>query len=186
MNWYGANTGLWIAWCIYWFVAARFTSATKKTESYFERAQHVLPLTLGMFLIFHDHHAPFLYHTLYERMPWAAVGSVVTAIGLLFAVWARVFLGKYWSGTITLKEGHRLIRGGPYRLVRHPIYTGFVTGAIGSAITMGTVDAFVGAALIAITCALKIRREERVLTDEFGDAYLQFKREVRMLVPFVV
>jgi protein-S-isoprenylcysteine O-methyltransferase Ste14 len=185
MNWFWTNAGLWIAWCIYWFVAARFTAATKTAESYFERAQHVLPLTLGLFLIFHDPHAPFLYGRLYEPMPWEVVGTAVTAAGLLFAVWARLFLGKYWSGNVTVKEGHRLIRSGPYQLVRHPIYTGFVTGAIGSAITMGTVDAFVGAAIVAVTCVLKIRREERVLTAEFGGEYSQFKRELPMLVPFI-
>ena len=146
----------------------------------------MLPLTLGMFLIFHDPHKPFLYGRMYPELPWVYVGTMVTAIGLLFAIWARMFLGKYWSGTVTLKQGHELIRGGPYRLARHPIYTGFVTGAMGSAMTMGTADAFVGAAMIVITCVLKIRREERVLTAEFGDAYLRFKREVSMLVPFLI
>jgi protein-S-isoprenylcysteine O-methyltransferase Ste14 len=185
MNWYWANGGLWIAWGVYWFVAARFTARTKVAESLLERAQHVVPLCFGMFLIFRGPRQPLLFGRLYTYGWLSIAGTAITATGLLFTVWARLYLGRYWSGTVTVKEGHELIRTGPYRLVRHPIYTGFTTGALGSAITMGTVDAFVGAAIIAVTCILKIRREERILTAEFGDSYLQFKREVPMLVPFV-
>ena len=87
--------------------------------------------------------------------------------------------------TITLKHGHELIRSGPYRIVRHPIYTGFTSAALGTAITATTGDALVGFALLLASCLVKIRREERFLTAEFGDTYRRFQAEIPMLVPFL-
>jgi protein-S-isoprenylcysteine O-methyltransferase Ste14 len=98
---------------------------------------------------------------------------------------ARIHLGKYWSGVITLKEGHRLIRSGPYRLARHPIYTGFLTANLGTAITASSGDAFLGFALILVAFLIKIHREEKVLAGEFGDEYTRFRREVAALVPML-
>ena len=108
----------------------------------------------------------------------------MTVLGLLFTVWGRIHLGRYWSGMVTLKEGHRLIRTGPYALVRHPLYTGFLRGGAGSALAARTVDAAIGFALLLAAYLVKLRREETLLTREFGDEYLRFKREVPALVPF--
>ncbi len=186
MYWYWINVALWLAWVIGWYAGGIFAARTRRAESWPALLSHAVPLGLGFFLIFHNWHAPLLAGRLYDNR-WAQVASdVVTAAGLLFTVWARLHLGKYWSAVITLKQGHQLIRTGPYRIVRHPIYTGFIAAALGSATVMGTGDAIVGWVLVVTSCAIKISREERLLTAEFGDAYLQFKREVPMLVPFVI
>jgi protein-S-isoprenylcysteine O-methyltransferase Ste14 len=185
MYMYWSSTGLWLIWWVYWLISARFTARTKSSESWLARMTHLVPLGLAFFLIFHDPHDAIVYGILY-RVRWAqAVGIAVTAAGLLFAVWARVHLGKYWSAMITLKDEHKLIRSGPYRFVRHPIYTGFIAGAIGSAITIGSGDAWVGVAILVPTCLVKIWREEKFLATEFGEEYLQFCSDVAMIVPFV-
>jgi protein-S-isoprenylcysteine O-methyltransferase Ste14 len=167
------------------FVSARFNAQTKCSEEWLLRLSHLIQLAIGFWLIFHDRKWFLFYGVLYESSVLRIVGTIVTAGGLLFTVWARIHLGKYWSAMITLKQGHELIRSGPYRFVRHPIYTGYILAALGSAITYSSGDALAGFVVIGATCLLKIRREEKILTSEFGDQYLQFKTEVAMLVPFV-
>src|SRR5215467_12702020 len=78
----------------------------------------------------------------------ARVGVALTAIGLGFTVWARVQLGRFWSGTVTLKEGHELVRTGPYAVTRHPIYTGLLLALIGSAMARGTLGGLLGLVLL--------------------------------------
>ena len=185
------NASLWILWLIYWNLAAIFVNRSKRVENHWQRFQYSLPMGLGFWLIFHNRNGGSYIHwgdhvgryTESVALEW--VGNAITLLGLGFTVWARVHLGRYWSGTITLKEGHKLIRTGPYKLARHPIYTGFLSGAIGSALCASTADALVGSACILLFVMIKIHREEAWLTEEFGDAYRRFKKEVAGLVPFV-
>ena len=174
----------WILWAAYWFIAGLKVNATRSSEGLLLRATHLVPLAIGFFLIFDAAH-PYIYGRLYHSQPIRVAGFVLALAGLLFAVWGRIHLGKYWSGIITLKEGHELIRTGPYRFVRHPLYTGFLTAVVGSAIVSATADAFVGCALIMAAYLIKIRREESVLMREFGDKYQQYRTQVRALVPYV-
>ncbi|MGA3067729.1 MAG: isoprenylcysteine carboxylmethyltransferase family protein [Tepidisphaeraceae bacterium] len=176
------NGWAWFGWLVYWIVAASDTHRTVKMESRLSRLQHGALMFGGFYMIFH-HGNPFFYGRFYqlEWMRW--LGDAFTAAGLLFSIWARVHLGKYWSGVITLKEGHKLITTGPYEWVRHPIYTGLITAAIGSAMAAETVDGFVGLVMIIAGCLVKLRREEALLTGQFGDEYAKFQRDVPMLLP---
>ena len=176
---------LWIAWSIGWGVAGFFVHRTRTAEGKLIRFQHLLPFAIGFVLMIHNPRRPFLIGRLYDSDTVRWLGVAITFAGMAFAVWARVHLGKYWSGVITIKEGHRLIRTGPYRLARHPIYTGFLTANLGTAITASTGDAFIGFALILIAYLIKVRREERVLCGEFGDEYTRFRKEVPALVPML-
>ena len=176
---------LWILWLIGWYVAALFVNRTRSSEGMLIRLQHILPIAIGFFLMTHNRHRPLLIGRLYQSPVIEWLGVAITVAGLAFAVWARVHLGKYWSGIITLKEGHRLIRTGPYRIARHPIYTGFLTAVLGTAITASTGDAFIGFGVILIAFLIKIRREEAVLAGEFGEEYDRFRKEVAALVPML-
>ena len=171
---------------VYWIAISRSVNKTASSESALFRASHLIPLALGFILTFMPHLIGLNRHYYIEDNSFIEIsGTVLTLIGLLFAVWGRRHLGKYWSGIITLKEGHMLIRTGPYRLVRHPLYTGFLGGALGSAVTAHTYEAAFGFWLILIAYIVKIHREERLLTQKFGDEYLSFKREVKTLIPFI-
>jgi protein-S-isoprenylcysteine O-methyltransferase Ste14 len=175
----------WIAWFVYWNIAGFWTNKTKSTENQLQRLSHAVPLGLGLFLIFWRPRHPFLHGMLLYHVVWKIAGLALTFAGMGFMVWARVHLGRYWSGYVTLKEGHRLIRTGPYALVRHPIYTGFVAAALGSAMVAGTGDALAGVVLVLIAFLFKIPREERILKREFADEFDQFRRKVPRLIPFV-
>lgn len=180
------NSWLWIAWAIYWIAMSRSVNKTASSEGILLRASHLIPLALGFILIFTPHLVGLSRHHVEGGLPVEILGNVITTIGLSFAIWGRIHLGKYWSGIITLKEGHRLIRTGPYRLVRHPLYTGFLGGALGSAMTAHSCEAVLGFVLMLIAYIVKIRREEAFLTQQFGDEYIAFKREVRTLIPYII
>jgi protein-S-isoprenylcysteine O-methyltransferase Ste14 len=179
------NGVVWLIWAAYWFISAQFVKTTKSTEGIAGRLQHLAPVAVGFFLIFCGAGRPLLVGSLYESAAIKWLGMVLTIAGLAFATWARVHLGRNWSGMITLKEGHELIRGGPYRFVRHPIYSGFLLAALGSALVAGTGDAFAGFGVILAAELIKVRREETVLLREFGPQYEVFQKEVAALVPFV-
>lgn len=105
--------------------------------------------------------------------------------GFAFAWWARVYLGKLWSGAITLREGHRVVQQGPYGLVRHPIYTGFLIAAWAFALLAASPTALAGAAVLTLHMAWKATREERFLRQELGAAeYDAYAQRTPMLVPF--
>ena len=171
----------WLLLLAYWTIASLFVRKTKSSESILQRLKHWIPMVLAFFLIFNRHRVFFLYGKIYETnwSNWIVYpGLLMTAGGFAIAIWARISLGRYWSGIITLKEGHKIIAAGPYRFVRHPIYTGWLLAAPGSAIIAGTIDGFVGVELLALAFVLKIHMEERLLTAELGDEYRQYMEKV--------
>ena len=180
------NAWIWIFLFAFWFIASIFVYPIKVRETFFQRVQHVVPLYLGFYLIFSHRWWGPMHDKIYDNDAVRYGGDVLTAAGAAFAIWARVTLGRYWSGIVTLKQGHKLIRTGPYRIARHPLYTGFVLASIGSAITAARIDGYVGLLIIVLSLIFKLRREESFLTGEFGEEYHQFKRDVpAALIPLV-
>jgi protein-S-isoprenylcysteine O-methyltransferase Ste14 len=110
----------------------------------------------------------------------------LVAIGLGFSVWARARLGGNWSAEVTVKERHELVRGGPYALVRHPIYTGVLLALVGSALAVDKWRGLVGLLLITAGFWRKMVIEERFMLAEFGEAYAHYRANVPALIPFVV
>ena len=116
---------------------------------------------------------------------WAVwAGAVLTLGGLLFTVWARVHLGRNWSGIITVKQGHELITSGPYRVVRHPIYSGLLLAFMGSALARAKWQGVLAVVLVVWALWRKLRIEERWMRKEFGSRYQEYARCVAALVPF--
>jgi protein-S-isoprenylcysteine O-methyltransferase Ste14 len=147
-----AITTLWLAWLIYWCVAAIGTKRTSRQESTRSRLMHIVPLAVGVGLLLPTHFVDGwpAVRFLPRALVWFWIGFVLVASGLGFSVLARVWLGGNWSGTVTLKQDHELIRSGPYRWVRHPIYTGLLAALLGSVIALGERRGLVGLALIII------------------------------------
>jgi protein-S-isoprenylcysteine O-methyltransferase Ste14 len=112
-----------------------------------------------------------------------AAGWALTVLGMLFAVCARVTLGRNWNARVVIRQGHELIAVGPYALVRHPIYTGLLVALAGSALYDGCWRALVGLACFALGFWLKARNEEKLMEDEFGDQYRAYRARVPMLIP---
>jgi protein-S-isoprenylcysteine O-methyltransferase Ste14 len=110
----------------------------------------------------------------------------LTLAGAGFAIWARAYLGRNWSAIVTIKEDHRMVRSGPYALVRHPIYSGFLLALLGSALALGEVRGLVAVALAFLAWWFKSRLEEQFMEQRFGAEYAVYKRRVKALIPFVL
>lgn len=177
---------LWVAWAVYWLVTAYDTKQTIWREPQAAQALHVVPLLLGFALLGAPRLVPAMLKARFvpagSLLP--SLGGVLVAAGLGFAVWARLHLGREWSGIVTLKEGHALIRTGPYRRIRHPIYTGLLLAIIGTALAIGE-----WRGLVAIACALiglvrKIHGEEALMERAFPE-YADYRRSTAALVPLL-
>jgi protein-S-isoprenylcysteine O-methyltransferase len=114
------------------------------------------------------------------------LGILITVSGLGFAARARIHLGKNWSSRPGIKVDHKLIRTGPYRFVRNPIYTGILFGYAGTAIVIGELWAFILILCVMGGVLMKIRVEEKFLLEEFGEAYVQYRNEVKALIPYLL
>lgn len=179
---------LWLIWLAIWIGAALSVKHTRRIESRMSRLIHgaamlagavllAMPNLLGSMLELRFHHHSLL---------WFITGTVLLALGLGFSVIARFRLGRNWSGLVTVKQDHELIRSGPYALVRHPIYTGMLTALIGTALVIGNGRAALGVAVLFAGLIYKIGVEERFMADQFGEAYARYRREVPALIPFVI
>lgn len=186
---FGVVITLWLAWLAFWVAAARGREkAVVRRESDWSRRLQSYPLILGgLLLAVPDLELAFLD----ARLPglptaWSApVGVALVAAGLLFTVWARLFLADNWSVSVIVRSDHELVHRGPYAWVRHPIYSGALLALLGTALIGGQWRGFIGLMLIAASLLYKIRLEERFLEDHFGDAYRDYCSRVRALVPLV-
>ncbi len=172
-------------WAIWWLAMAFFSKSTKRRESPMQRIEHILPAMVGFALIFREGFGgAWLARPIFVAGPTLLlICVVVTVLGLLFAVWARLTLGANWSGTVTIKTNHQLIRRGPYRWIRHPIYTGMLTALLAVAITQGLLSGVVGLAFIFSALYRKARREESFLSQEFGEGFVEHRARTGMFLP---
>jgi protein-S-isoprenylcysteine O-methyltransferase Ste14 len=184
-SWLWVSGGLWILFIGYWSAAARRAAPTKSSESAASRQLHQLLMYGALALAFWR--APWLGGR------WLPAAAYIVAIGLalqvssaLLAVWARKHLGRNWSGEITAKVDHQLIRTGPYRLVRHPIYSAMLGMFLGTALVSGELHGLLAVVIIAVAYWRKIRLEEQHLRTVFGAAYDDYRKKSWALIPWVL
>src|ERR1022692_4148397 len=117
--------------------------------------------------------------------PWrAGVGLVLFVVGLAFAIWARVHIGRNWGSPMSQKNEPELVTSGPYRMVRHPIYSGVLLAGVGTAVTLSW-QWLIAVALAGVYFVYSATVEERYLTKQFPDTYPMYRRSTKMLVPFI-
>jgi len=179
------SAALWLAFTVYWNAAARNAAPTTRAESKGSRQLHQTMMNLALILLFAR--IPGLTGRLLPRT-WAivAAGLVLHAGCALLAIWARRHLGRNWSFQVAVRAGHELIRSGPYRRLRHPIYTGMVGMCIATALVCGELHAAIGVALMIAAYVRKIRLEELQMSQLFGAAYADYRKESWALLPGVI
>jgi len=178
---------LWVVYFLYWQVAARGAKSNERVEPLVSRIGRALTFPLVFFLLMSPRlPVPVLYQSYLSETNWTAwfwIGAAVNVLGLGFTIWALVYLGSNWSSPVTIKRDHELITGGPYGLVRHPIYTGLLTGFLGTAIAIGQVRSLAAFAFLFAMLWFKLRLEERWMRLQFGEVYEQYAQRVPALVP---
>lgn len=180
--------GCWITFAVVWVLAAVATKRSVYRESSGRRLRYWLFLLIGYLLLAKGHKCPYPFNAIVVPGTEisAGIGALLCLAGVLFCLWARVTLGRNWSGTITLKQEHELIERGPYQLVRHPIYTGLLTMCLGTAIALGHLAGFVGVLFIFVSFWIKLDDEEKLMLEHFPEKYATYQRRVRRIIPFVL
>ena len=157
-------SGCWLVFAVIWLLAAVSTKRAVYREPRAQRLRYWILLVIAYLLLLYGQRLPYPLNLgiVPHVAPTAWAAAVLCVIGLAFAVWARVTLGRNWSGVVTLKEGHELVERGPYRFVRHPIYTGILTMFFATALAQGHLSGFVGTLLLFASFWIKLDRKSVV------------------------
>ncbi len=182
-----AYQALWLLFLTVWMLAALTSKRTVRRQTSTSWMIQAVLTWVGFLLLLQ----PMRFGAMNVRFVPAAsastfCGVVLTAAGIGFAIWARFTLGRNWSSTVTVKQDHELIRQGPYRVVRHPIYSGMLLAMLGTAIGYGKVACLIGVAIVFLGFWIKWRIEERFMIEQFGAQYIQYRREVKAVIPGVL
>ena len=175
---------LWLIWAVSWVVAARWASKAEARPPVGQQWFYWALVVAGAVLI------GFNFYTGQRGMQWMPFDTkeqilfVVALAGLAFTWWARIHLGTLWSGTVTRKAHHKVIKTGPYAIVRHPIYSGLSLALIATVLLRPGWLGLLGAAAIIASFVIKYRLEEHFLMEELGPEYKSYRKEVAALVPF--
>ncbi len=185
--------GLKVTWLIvftFWFISGLGAKKVKRQETIFKRfVQYWLPLIIAILLLgpgdWFGHtwlRENFIEHTNLVGI----IGLSISVIGAIIACTSRYTLGKNWSLSIQKKESHQLIQNGIYKIIRHPIYTGLLFLFIGNAIIVGDYRAIIAIIIIFVSFWFKLKKEERLLSETFGDQYTAYKKRTKALIPYVL
>lgn len=168
----------WLVFLGYWLIARFGVNRMERPEPGGTLIFRVLIMAGAYWLLFQQDlrfgilNRRFIPHD--DRIVLA--GVLLTWSGVAFAIWARYHLGKFWSATVALREGHQLIRSGPYANIRHPIYTGMLTAVLGTSLAVGRYRALIAFVVILAAFIAKSRQEEKLLDAQFGQAFEQHRR----------
>jgi protein-S-isoprenylcysteine O-methyltransferase Ste14 len=180
--------GMWVVWFVLWRVMALRVKAPAQSEGVASHLSHFAPLVVaGCLLAAPPLPIPLLYERFVPLALWpATLGVALTFAGLVVCAWARFVLAGNWSSYVEVKHDHELVVGGPYRWVRHPIYTGLLLMFAGTALAVGEWRGVLAVAIAAAAFWRKLRLEETVMRHEFGGAYVAYAERTRALIPFVL
>jgi protein-S-isoprenylcysteine O-methyltransferase Ste14 len=176
-----------IVFILFWIVSARSAKpALEKRGFGWPRGSLLIVVAILVVLhrmgIIHDDSDLLWQHSLITNL----IADSVTLVGLGITLWARVILGRNWSLGVAFKKDHELIDRGPYKLVRHPIYTGLLMMVMGIAILHSSVVSIAMFVGIFIGFWIKANSEEQLMTEHFPNEYPAYKARTKRLIPFVL
>ena len=175
---------LWIGFYILWLLWATRIKKAERRETGFTYFLHRLLVALGFVLIFLKVPGNWFYRRVLPSVPWLpALGIAIAVVGFAFAVWARSHIGRNWSSAVTAKVQHELICSGPYRWVRHPIYSGLLLAILGTVLVQDQVRGVIALLLVYAGWKIKSRLEEQMMVSTFGDEYIAYAKSTGALFP---
>lgn len=172
-----------IGWAVFWLGWLLAAANVKRGQVNWNRYAGIrLVLVVVIVAVVHGRHGAD--EAAVKSAAAKGIGLVLWALGLGLAVWARVYIGRNWGTPMSRKEDPELVTTGPYRRVRHPIYSGIVLAMIGTAVAL-TLYWLIVAALFGVYFTYSARAEERYMTEQFPDAYPAYQQSSKMLIPFI-
>lgn len=178
---------LWILLVLVWIAGATATKRTVRRQPFaLQLLQRGLTVAAAVLLFVPGLSVGWLGWRFVKPNPTVAyAGVAITAAGVTVAIWARAILGGNWSANVTVKQSHELALGGPYRFVRHPIYSGLTLAVLGTALAAGNLRGVVALAVSLFAWRIKWPMEERFMVEQFGDRYVDYRRRVKAIIPGV-
>ncbi|HWC36833.1 MAG TPA: isoprenylcysteine carboxylmethyltransferase family protein [Mycobacteriales bacterium] len=173
-------TAGWTAFCLYWLIAA---FSVKRGRVAWGRHVRIRLIIIALAVAL-SRLGAFRHHEANAGPLRGGVGIALFAVGLATAVWARLHIGRNWGTPMTQKDDPELVTSGPYRFVRHPIYSGILLAGVGTAVALGWVWLVV-VAIAGVYFGYAATVEEKFLTERFPDTYPAYQRSSKMLLPFV-
>jgi protein-S-isoprenylcysteine O-methyltransferase Ste14 len=179
--------GLWLVWLGYWVIAARDAKRAGQREPAWSRLLFLAQMIIVALLDAVHHWPQWLMITVVPggwTRYWIAL--LLVLLGVAFSIWARAALGTNWSGVVEVKVDHELVDHGPYRWLRHPIYTGMLIALLGTGLAAGELRGVLAFVIALLSLWLKSQVEERWMVREFGDRYTTYRRTTWALLPFIL
>jgi protein-S-isoprenylcysteine O-methyltransferase Ste14 len=174
----------WIVFWVGWLIAAAGAKSSQGGRTGLARLAgvRVALIVIAVYLVRLNMHGG---HQIAASLLLGGIGLAVWLAGLGLAVWARIYIGANWGMPMTKREDPDLVTTGPYRLIRHPIYSGIILGLVGTALATSLYGLIVAAVLTAYFGYSAVT-EERFLAKQFPDTFPAYKARTKMLVPFLV
>jgi protein-S-isoprenylcysteine O-methyltransferase Ste14 len=171
-----------IVWAVFWigWLAVAFTAKRSTNRSWFLGPRGIAAIAL-VILLRGARGGSLEVHSLVV----GGIGAALFAAGLALAVWARAILGRNWGMPMTQRAEPELVTAGPYRLVRHPIYSGILLGMVGTSLATNLIGLGITVVLGAFF-VYSATVEERNLTATFPQAYPEYRSRTKMLIPYVL
>jgi protein-S-isoprenylcysteine O-methyltransferase Ste14 len=143
-------------------------------------------ITIGMIAAFYLPPFEYLFApAVLPRTVWMQIaGLVIILIGAILFVWARRVLGHFYSGHVSVIEGQPLVQHGPYRIIRHPAYMGYLLISLGISLGFSSLGGFAAVIFILLPSVVyRLRVEDRLLAEYFGEAFKVYAKKAKRLIP---
>ena len=179
---------LWLLFVLYWAIAAFSAKRTVKTASWWRQAGlrvFIIVLVLAAYRMPAVRHAVMSAQATARGIAWGAAGTILVGLGIGLAIVARAYLGRNWGIPMSQKENPALVTSGPYRLIRHPIYSGIILAMFGSVLGLSLLW-LLPLVLLTAYFIYSARREEALMCRQFPGEYPAYMRRTKMLVPFLL
>jgi protein-S-isoprenylcysteine O-methyltransferase Ste14 len=179
------SIALFCGFSLYWTYAARNSAPVERAEHWASTAIHQLLFNGAIIFLFFR--IPGLTGRWLPQVPALVfVGIAIQAAAIALAIWARRHLGSNWSAAVVAKVDHQLVRSGPYKMIRHPIYTAMLGNHIGVALASGEWHAAVAVVMLALAYVRKIHLEEQIMHRVFGGEHDAYRQQSWALIPWVL
>ena len=170
---------LWLVLFVYWIFRSKSKGILNEIAGLVKLIFSGLVLYVPVFL-------PLEYFSYKQFTIVGITGLIITLFGFTVCIISREYLSKNWSGKVTIQEKHTLVKNGPYGIIRHPIYAGVLVMMSGSGIITGNLFGFVWVLFCFFGLFRKSKQEEKLLEKEFGEIYEEYKKETKMMIPYIL